>query len=178
MAPPKKKPNWLFDFVKHPAVIIIAFFVQSIITGIAIYISWKGFPEQIEQLVLKIEKTHDLVTELSSNLKDDINGGRDIVVGISKEAPKGQAVLVTNGKFPYTQGQKVVLFDQGSLYQTRIVLMVAEVRLSEIEHVGNAEIFINKEAAEKLDLLPSVGVKKFKIMSFEESEKCYPKKSK
>ncbi len=141
-------------------------------TGLTIFIVWKGFPEKTEKLIGQVEDTHMYVQKIAYNynLEDNIKGGQDIWVGVSREANDYQAILLTNCSMPYKEGDSVILYNEGSNYKPRIKVLIAKViePNSAIEQQNKIQLYINKKAVAMLDYKPIEGQKKLKIMKFKD----------
>lgn len=136
-------------------------------TGLTIFIVWKGFPEKTEKLITQVGETHTYVEKIAKNLEDNIEGGQDVWVGISSGANDYQAILLSNSKLPFNEGDSIVLYNEGSNFKPRIKLLVAKVveARADIEKQNKIQIYINKKAVAMLDYNPIEGQKKLKVLS-------------
>lgn len=142
-------------------------------TTITIFMVYKGFPEKTEQLITQVHETHTYVKNLSDELKDNLNGGQPVVIGISKEVNDYQAIMLSNSKLPYKEGDSIVLLNDGSNYKPRIKLLISSIinPTTQFEYDGKLQLYINKNAVAMLDFSPKIGTKKLKIMKFDDKKK-------
>jgi len=152
---------------------VLAFGIPTVISAATFYVVYNKIPDEIATLIKNINETHTNVENIACNLKDKIEGGQDISVGISSRATDGQAILLKNSGLSYVEGQSIVLHNQGSTYKPRIKLLITAIEepstLAEKE--GKIQMYINKNAVSMLDYNPKNGTKKLKIMEFKNGSK-------
>lgn len=171
MAP--RSQNWFTKFVNSPWWKVFTF-VMATIYAVAIFILVNNqIPDQIKDLVKNINETHSNVACLTDNLKDKIEGGQDVSVGISSRASDGQAILLKNSNLHYVEGQSIVLHNPGSNFKPRIKLLITAVEepTTTAEREGKIQIYINTRAVSMLDYNPKHGTKKLKIMELQNGTK-------
>ena len=152
---------------------ILAFSIPTLISAITLFVAYYKLPEQIEAVVKNINETHANVNELTCNLKDKLVGGQDVGVAISSRAPNGQAIVLTNSKLSYKEGQFITLHNPGSTFKPRIKLLISSIEEpnTQPEKDGKVQIYINKNAASMLDYKAKLGFKRLKILEFVDSNK-------
>lgn len=146
--------------------------IKGITAIITMFMIYYGFPEKTKQLVTQVEETHTYVKNLSDELKDNLEDGQTVMVGVSKLAYDNQAILLSNSQLAYKYGESVILHNPGSNFKPRIKILISNIvdpkTPSECE--GKVQIYINKKAASMLDFDPKDGTKKLKIMKLEEKK--------
>ncbi|MFZ2891179.1 hypothetical protein [Sulfuricurvum sp.] len=147
--------------------------IKGIVAAITIAMVYFGFPERTEKLIKQVEETHTYVKGLSESLKDNIEGGQDVSVGISKNVSDRQIILISNCKLNFKVGDSIVLHNHTSDYKPKITLLIASIEdpSTPFEYDGKVQMYINKNAVKMLDYDPKVGTKKLKIMQLESEKK-------
>lgn len=148
-------------------IIAIGSFAVNIITLLIIY---NNFPEEAKQIIKYIKETHSDVKQLSGHLEAKIEGGEDIRVGISAGLTPNQAILYSDSKFKYNEGDSVVLSNPTSNFKPQIKVMIAETKEVPSGQTKDVDIFIHPTAAAMLDFNKRLGIKKLKIKAYKNGD--------
>ncbi|MFH0710165.1 MAG: hypothetical protein V2A75_08165 [Pseudomonadota bacterium] len=144
--------------------------LKGITAVVTIAMVYFGFPEKTKQLITQVEETHAYVKNLSDELKDNIEDGQTVMVGVSSEAYDNQAILLSNCQLTFKYGESIILRNPASNFQPRIKLLISNIvdPKTPAECGGKIQLYINKKAAAMLDFNSKDGTKKLKIMKLEE----------
>jgi hypothetical protein len=146
----KQKQNKFMDFIRNWVAPILYVIVTVIIAPVLIDYFFTLKPE-IQKINDNIQKISCSLEEIENRYTKRDENGVDCKVGISSEMSENNVAVFENNKFGLKGADKIYVTNPYSKYNPTMVFIV---NLKEVDkkNPSNCDIFLSKEAMEKLDI--------------------------